>query len=350
MNPLILAFLGCLSLATFAQEAKQDPWVVYEGSGKGAGQGKHIVLIAGDEEYRSEEACPMLGRILATHHGFKCTVLFSSNPKTGEIDPTNQTHIPGMHLLETADLAIVFLRFRELPDADMKHLDDFLNAGKPVIGLRTSTHAFQFKRNKKSPYAKYSFRNNGQVTSFGDEIWDRGFGGYILGETWVNHHGHHGRESSLGVIAKGKAEHPVVRGGGTIWGPTDVYGVRKLPKDADVIVLGQVLTGMSKDTPAVEGKKNEPMMPLIWARRFKLDNGKECRAICSTIGAASDFVEPGLRRVMVNSCHWLLDLEVPAKAVVELVGTYKPTRFGFGKYVKGTFPKDYRGTGSIPPR
>ena len=64
----------------------KNEWVVYEGN-EGPGTGKHIVLVSGDEEYRSEEALPMLGKILATHHGFRCTVLFAIHPETGEIDP-----------------------------------------------------------------------------------------------------------------------------------------------------------------------------------------------------------------------------------------------------------------------
>ena len=88
----------------------------------------------------------MLGKILSQRHGFKCTVLFSVNPDTGTIDPVNQTNVPGMHLLDSADLVILLFRFRELPDADMKHFVDYLQAGKPVIALRTATHAFQYSR------------------------------------------------------------------------------------------------------------------------------------------------------------------------------------------------------------
>ena len=61
--------------------AAGDPWVVYDG-GDGPGKGKHVVLVCGDEEYRSEEALPQLGKILATRHGFKCTVLFAIDPRT----------------------------------------------------------------------------------------------------------------------------------------------------------------------------------------------------------------------------------------------------------------------------
>ena len=104
--------------------------VVYQGS-QGPGQGKHIVLLAGDEEYRSEEGLPMLAKILAMRHGFKCTVLFPINPADGTIDPLTLTNMPGLAALDSADLCVMGLRFRELPDQQMKHFVDYLNAGKP---------------------------------------------------------------------------------------------------------------------------------------------------------------------------------------------------------------------------
>ncbi|MEC8507740.1 MAG: hypothetical protein VXZ53_12230, partial [Planctomycetota bacterium] len=112
---MILAFSGIL----FA--ADDDSWVVYQGE-QGIGQGKHIVWVSGDEEYRSEEALPMMARIMAFRYGFKCTVLFAIDPVTGVIDPNNQTNIPGMAALDDADLMVLALRFRELPDSEMKHL------------------------------------------------------------------------------------------------------------------------------------------------------------------------------------------------------------------------------------
>src|SRR5512136_1838308 len=117
--------------------------VVYQGKA-GPGQGKHIVFLAGDEEYRSEEGLPMLAKILAARHGFKCTVAFSLNPADGTIDPLTLTNMPGMSALDSADLCVMGLRFRELPDPQMKHFADYLSAGKPIIALRTSTHAFKY--------------------------------------------------------------------------------------------------------------------------------------------------------------------------------------------------------------
>jgi len=122
-----------------------ESYLRFEG-GKGLGEGKHIVLVAGDDEYRSEESMPMLAKILSSHHGFKTTVLFPIDPNTGDVVPNYQNNIPGLEQLASADLVIVLIRFRELPDAQAKYLEDYLLAGKPIIGLRTSTHGFAYQK------------------------------------------------------------------------------------------------------------------------------------------------------------------------------------------------------------
>src|SRR5262249_11170334 len=116
------AFLTTVLCAT-AVCAQENQYVVYQG-GDGPGKGKHIVLVSGDEEYRSEESLPLLGKILAKHHGFKCTVLFAVAKtdiikkdkkgnevlisKAGEINPNVNDNIPGLENLKTADLMIIF--------------------------------------------------------------------------------------------------------------------------------------------------------------------------------------------------------------------------------------------------
>src|SRR5579863_8748097 len=115
--------------------------IVFPG-GEGPGHGKRIVLVSGDEEYRSEEGLPQLARILSTHHGFDCTVTFSIDPKTGFIDPNVNTNMPGVEALDSADLMILLTRWRNPPAEQMKHFVDYINAGKPIIGLRTATHPF----------------------------------------------------------------------------------------------------------------------------------------------------------------------------------------------------------------
>src|SRR5947209_4668173 len=143
-----------VALACAAPAAAAAPWVVYEGA-DGPGKGKHIVLISGDEEYRSEEALPQLARLLAKRHGFKCTVLFAIDPADGTINPNVNNNIPGLEALRTADLMVVFTRFRDLPDEQMKHVVDYVELGRPIIGMRTATHAFKLESSKT--YAQYTW-------------------------------------------------------------------------------------------------------------------------------------------------------------------------------------------------
>jgi type 1 glutamine amidotransferase len=299
--------------------------------GPGAGKGKHIVLVAADDEYRSEEALPQLAKILSKRHGFRCTVLFAIDPADGTIKPDRTDNIPGLEALDSADLLVLFARFRDLPDSQMKHFADYIEAGKPVVAMRTATHAFNLK---SSPtYRRYSWN---------DKETDGGFGRMVFGETWIAHHGKHGVESTRGVIARGKESHPILRGigAGDIWGPTDVYEVRlPLPGDSRTLVLGQVLAGMRPDDPPVQGPKNSPMMPVAWTRSYQ-----GARIFVTTMGAAEDLESEGVRRMLVNACYWSLGMEkrIPNKSDVRLVGEYHPSHFGFGKYIPGRRPEDYR--------
>jgi hypothetical protein len=320
MGPHILSLL--LSLQSLAP-APADPRVLELPGGTGPGAGKHVVLVAGDEEYRSEEAQPMLAQILSARHGFRCTVSFATDPDTGFIDPTAATCQPGLAALDSADLLVLFTRFREWPDADMAHFVRYVESGKPILAIRTATHAFHYERNPASPYAHYDWRS---------ETWPGGFGRQILGETWVNHHGAHGSQSTRGILEPAHAEHPILRGVKDLWGPTDVYGIRDLPPDAVVLVRGQVLDGMQSDSKPVEGGLNDPMMPLIWLRERPLDNGNKQRILCSTLGASVDFASEDLRRLFVNAAFWTLDLDVPARVDAEPVTAYGPTPFGFGTH------------------
>ena len=146
-----------------ARSRPANPWVVYDGY-DGPGKGKQIVLVSGDEEYRSEEALPQLGKILAKHHGFKCTVLFAIDPGVDAINPNDRANIPGLEALRTADLMIIFTRFRDLPDEQMKYIVEYVEAGKPIMGMRTATHAFAIAAGKT--YAKYGFQSrNGSADS-----------------------------------------------------------------------------------------------------------------------------------------------------------------------------------------
>jgi hypothetical protein len=313
-----------------------DLWISFAG-GEGPGRGKQVVLIGGDEEYRSEESLPQLAKILSTHHGFRCTVLFAIDPASGEINPDINNNIPGLEALKTADLMIIATRFRDLPDDQMQHVVDYVESGRPVIGLRTATHAFNIPGGKK--FSKYSWNTN-------DKSYEQGFGRQILGETWISHHGNHGSQSTRGLIAKGQEQNPILRGikDGDVWGPTDVYGVRlPLPGDSTPLVLGQVVQGMKSTDPAVEGGKNDPMMPVAWTKSYKSASGKTARVFTTTMGSSTDLQSEGVRRLLVNATYWAVGLEdkITDKLNVAIVGDYKPIPFGFKGYVKGKKPADY---------
>ena len=308
--------------------------VVYEGR-EGPGGGKHIVFIAGDWEYRSEESLPMLARILAERHGFRCTVLFPINPQDGTIDPNIADNIPGLQSLKTADLMITLMMMLELPDEQMRHIADYVESGKPIIGIRCSTLAFKFEKNKASAFAR--FRTDSTE-------WPGGFGLQVLGETWRAHHGHHGRESTRGLITGRSRNHSILRGvEGDIWGPSDVYRIDRLPDDATVLAYGMVLSGMSPHDPP---NIRKPIMPLIWTREYKTPSGKTSRILTSTIGAAEDFQSEDLRRILVNGVYWTLGMEakIPEKANVEYVTSFKASPFGRDKFLRGIRPKDLSAT------
>jgi len=324
---LIIAAMICL----LGERARAEPWVVLEGK-EGPGKGKHIVFLVGDEEYRSEDSMPQLAKILAAHHGFKCTVLFAINKETGEIDPKTLDNIPGLEALETADLVVMFLRFRELPDDQMKRIIDYTNSGKPIVGLRTSTHAFNYVKHKDSPYARYSFNN---------KEFDGGYGRQVFGETWINHYGRHQQESTRGLIAKGMENHPIVKGIDDIWGESDVYGLTTLTGDSKPLIMGQVLAGMDpKDKPNPDKK----LVPVAWTKTYTGEKGKTARVFTTTMGHSFDLFSEGFRRLLVNACYWGMEMEdkIPAKSKVDIVGRYDPNKIGMGKHKTGLKPSDHK--------
>lgn len=334
---LSLVVVLSVSLTSSAQAGDGTLWVTYPG-GEGVGAGKHIVLISGDDEYRSEEILPQFGKILSKHHGFKCTVLFPIEPATGEIKPDYQKNIPGLEALATADLMVIATRFRDLPDDQMKHIDAYLKTGKPVIGMRTATHAFNIR--SSDTFKKYSWRNN-------IEGWQGGFGTQVLGETWVAHHAKKGSESTRGIVADGAENHPILKGiaPGAIWADAHVYKINlPMMESVQPIVMGGVLNGMTPDSPLADSPKNDPMMPVAWTNHYEAVEGKKGRVFTTTMGAGKDFHSEGTRRLMLNAALWCMGMEdkiTEDGLMVELVGDYDPNVSGFNKFKQGLTPADH---------
>ena len=133
-----------------AAAPKDDPWVVYEG-GEGPGKGKHVVLISGDEEYRSEEALPQLGKILAKRHGFKCTVLFAINKQTGMLEGVPDVITRGFVMQDAQTLLADAAR--ALGDiVEQASLEERTDQGLIKEKLRVELRRFFRKRSGRRPF------------------------------------------------------------------------------------------------------------------------------------------------------------------------------------------------------
>jgi len=305
--------------------------LTYEGTA-GVGKGKHIVFLAGDHEYRGEQTLPMLARILAKHHGFKCTVLFSVDKKTGEIVP-GSSYMPGTEALNDADLAVVFLRFQNLPADQMKPLVDYLDRAGPVVGLRTSTHAFKIPSD--SEFAKYDFK-------FAGEDYKGGFGRQVLGETWAGHYGtNHKMSTRLDIVEEQKG-HPILIGVEKPWAECGGYWTDPMP-GSNVLAMAQPLVSMEK---GAEPEPTKKPCPNSWTRTYSGKNGATGRVFNTTSGASEDIRDDGFRRMLINACFWAAGLEKEIKADnnVAMVGDYNPSTFQMNSgYYVGVKPLDMAG-------
>ena len=302
--------------------------VKYSASGNDK-KDKHLVLIASDHEYRAEETIPALARILSVHHGFDCTVLFGTD-QNGEIQ-AGISNIPGLEALKKADGMVIFTRFLALPPEQMKHLDDYFNRAGPVLGLRTSTHGFNYK-NDKDPYYKYHFRYTGKD-------YEGGFGHQVLGQTWVGHYGkNHTQSTRISIIPKQK-ENPILRGVKNIHVQAGGYNA-EAQKDWNILTMAQPLMTMKADGAP---DKTKPPMASEWTRHYKGKNGKKGRVFTSLYGASEDLLNPGYRRMIINGVYWILGLEnkIKSNSKIDFVGPYNPSTFKNKGEVKGIKPSMY---------
>jgi hypothetical protein len=336
-------FLLVLGSLTLSMPQASDTSVTYPPK-PGPGNGRHIVLLTGDEEYRSEEGLPMLGKILSQRHGFKCTVLFSLDPD-GTINPKASKSLSNPQALDSADAIVMLLRFRAWPDETMSRFEKYLKAGKPIVALRTSTHAFNGFP-KGSPWESWNYNNQG------------GFGKRVLGETWLTHWGRHKVEATRGVIEASQKNNALLRGVTDIFGDTDVYEAYP-PPDATILVRGVVLKGMTPESEPADHRKvrasdkqeqgvNDPPMPVAWTRMYKNESGAANRILTTTMGAATDLENEGLRRLIVNGVYWGLGLDVPQRADVSYVDEYIPSFYGFDGFRKGLRPSDFELGKKVP--
>ncbi len=310
--------------------AQADTSIVYQGDA-GPGLGKHIVFLASDHEYRTEETSPALARILAKRLGFKCTVVFGVD-KDGFIE-AGSSNISGLEALKDADLFFIFARFLNPPDDQMAHVESYIERGGPVVGLRTSSHAFKIPKNSK--YAKYDFKS--KVKGY-----EKGFGHQILGNTWVGHYGTNHKQGTRIQIIPAQKEHAILTGvGDNAFTHAGAY-VGKPGPDFTVLTKSQPLVSMD---PNAKPDTEKPPMPSTWTRHYPTKDGKKHRVFHSTQGASEDILDENYRRMIINGVLWAAGMEKVIKPDLDIsfVGPYQPSTFTFGGNVKKVKPSELTG-------
>jgi hypothetical protein len=228
---------------------------------------------------------------------------------------------------------VVFLRFQDFADDQMQHIADYLDRGGPVVGFRTATHAFQIKR-PDAKFLKYTWRG-------GDEKYPGGFGRQILGETWVSHYGKNHAQSSRLLLQADQAKHPILRGVKDVWVQSGGYTADPI-EGSTVLALGQILDGMTPDSPPAKDKKE---LPVAWYRTYRGASGTSGRVFTTTHGASEDLLNAGFRRMAVNGILWAagLDAQIRSDGPISFVGPFQPTTYNFKGFVRGVKPSDLAG-------
>jgi type 1 glutamine amidotransferase len=250
----------------------------------------HVVFVTGDDEYRSEVTMPMIASILETRYGIRTSVAFAKP------EPQTKTNIDGLDALQSADLMVMFTRFRALPEDQVAKILAYVESGKPIVGLRTSTHAFLYPKG----HAR--------------EALNDGFGRDVFGQKWITHHG---SQSTTDVtIPAAAASHPILRGVVPFRARSWLYHVAPLNGAADVLLEGDAVNSNKTNRFA----EFPPTQPVAWTRQYK-----QSRVFFTTLGHPEDFAAAPMRRLVVNGILWALGREVPSGgADATPVGAYSP--------------------------
>jgi type 1 glutamine amidotransferase len=285
----------------------------------------YIIFVTGDEEYRSEESMPMLARMVERELGVRTKVLFAQD-SAGIVNPNVTDNIPGLEALDSADMMVCFLRWRNLPDDQAKHILNFAESGKPMVGFRTSTHAFRYKDDSLRQHL-----NNDWPTA-------------VFGQQWITHHGHfddgHAPLTSVALVEE--MQSPILNGVQPFEAYSWLYHVDGGKWNINPKTK-HLLRGTSLRSNHEAGGRLDQFPktnPVAWTNDYK-----GARVFFTTLGHPFDWKNDNMRRLTLNGIAWALGREegIPSGGFdPTIVGTYSPNNSGFGeKFKAGMNPEDF---------
>ena len=299
-----------------------------------------VLFLTGDDEYRSEESMPMIADILERETGFETVIGYSLNEK-GEIDPNAAESLTHMEDLDDADLLVMFIRYRRPTKEQFQHFLDYLEAGKPIVALRTSTHGFRFAEDAGLNHWGYQ-NDPEQIHSLagGESVRE------LLGQTWITHHGHFDdgdKPLTQVMIEKDAVKNPILRGVEPFQAYSWLYHVHgggdALAGDPEILLEGKSLRSQKEEKGQLD--RYPIQNPIAWTKTY--GDKPESRVFTTTLGHPYDFKEASMRRLVLNGILWALgrEDEIPADGFdVSLDAPYEPNNSGFGdKFKPGMRPE-----------
>ncbi len=266
------------------------------------GRTPHVVFVTGDDEYRSEITMPMIAAILEKRHGIRTSVAYAKPI------PQTKDNIEGLEALDTADLMVMFTRFRRLPDDQLARITRFADSGKPLVGLRTTTHAFLYPEG--SPHVALN----------------DGFGRGVFGQKWITHHG--SRSTTAVTLNGAQAQHPILRGVAPFPARSWLYHVEPLNGPAAVLLNGESINSQQ----AGKHETYPPNQPVAWTREHR-----GARVFFTTLGHPADFEQESMRRLVVQGILWALGRDIPGGGAdaTPVTPYVAPESFDLSKVPKG---------------
>jgi HEAT repeat protein/nicotinamidase-related amidase len=235
-----------------------------------------IAFLIAEDEYEAATTLPAFARRLEQAHGFSVDILHG-----------DETGISGIKQLASADLAVVYVRRKPLPAEQMSYLRDFVAAGKPVVGLRTASHAFHLLAG--DPPAGFT-----QWPEFDQEV---------LGGNYHMHHGNQSDENPSTYLWKvPEAEgHPILRGipAGEFSARSWLYKTSPLAKTATPLMMGRF-------------GDVQPHEPVAWTNTHTGGG----LVFYTSLGHPDDFKMYSFKRLLTNGIFWALKLPQPSLTTI----------------------------------